>query len=221
MSTPKPPLITNNSNLPPKSEDTLTLTPAEETLGGPLKEVRYKIIEGDNLNTVIDTWTGSKNNTGLRHVELDEIPSSINYKEYIKFANELYEDAPKAPGTLTAFYSALKACKDVGYLILSRPFPYSINDKKVVIKDIDAIVRALVKFMRYKSIKHKQDIFNVMAELLYLRQSATGPVEGNDGRVGDLKKIQKQLYDRQIGTRNNTHSNHKGGRRRRTQKRKN
>lgn len=228
MSTSKPRLIIGDPSL--HNADTLTITPVngnvtktpkEEIRGIPLKNDRYIIIPGKEADTVIDTLTGNGSNNALR---LSYIPllnaEIIPYKKHIEIANWLYNKAPKAPSTSAAFYSALNACKDVGSSILSIPsFPYSTKDKLVVIKNIDAIIRALVKFMRGKTREHKQDIFKVMDDLLYLRQYATGPVEGNDGRTADLQKIQTQLYDRP--KRNNTHSNHNGGRRRRTQKRKN
>jgi hypothetical protein len=176
MSTPKPPLITNISNLP-KNEDTLTLTPAEKV-----------------------------------HIVYDE--PKRDCMDYIDFANYFYRNYGQYnPATLEEFQWALHTCREEGKKIIS-----SEVDPRDKVKKIDAIFRKLIRFGRGKTLEDNKSIIKVMDYLFKRRQRVTGSVEGNDSRAAS---IQKYLDKWSIRTQNNTHSNHKGGRRRRTQKRKN
>jgi len=136
--------------------------------------------------------------------------------DYIGFADYFYENYGQYnPATLEAFQSALHTCRGEGKQIIS-----SEDDTPAKVKKIDAIFRKLIRFGSGKTLEDNKSIIRVMDYLLKARQRVTGSVEGNDGRAASIKKYVDKWS---IRTRNNTHSRHIGGRRRRrrTQKRKN
>jgi hypothetical protein len=149
------------------------------------------------------------------HIVYDEPKQDCG--DQINFVNYLYSNFGNKydSSTLEAFQSALHTCRGEGKQIIS-----SEDDTPAKVKKIDAIFRKLIRFGSGKTLEDNKSIIRVMDYLLKARQRVTGSVEGNDGRAAS---IQKYVDKWSIGTRNNTHSRHIGGRRRRrrTQKRKN